>query len=128
MQEGTIGHDLVVKPVPASVRQHLDSKRRGCDPDDEMFLDGEDEDGAEDEAVAGFPLGKDSNGDVRFEDGGQPAGHRRLRRDAATEHHAHIVYKRAGSAGGDTAHPDLSDYGTSTAAVQCGGSSSTAPA
>lgn len=50
-QEGTIGHDLVVKPVPASVRQHLEE--HGPHDDDEAFLD-EDEDEdllAEDEEV-----------------------------------------------------------------------------
>lgn len=55
VQEGTIGPDLVVKPVPASVRQHLDSgRRRDVDDDDEAFLD---EEAAEDVAVkSGFPL------------------------------------------------------------------------
>lgn len=109
LQEGTIGHDLVVKPVPASVRQHLDSNTK--DPDDELFLDEEDD--ASDEAVRGFPLGKDSNRDVLFEDAASPGedarpGRRRLRRAAA--HHAHIVYKRAGSESAES--PDLSDYGT----------------
>jgi hypothetical protein len=52
-QEGTIGDDLVVKPVPASVRQHLDSRKDPRD-DDEAFLD---EEVAEDVAVTdGFPL------------------------------------------------------------------------
>nr|CAD7589824.1 unnamed protein product [Timema genevievae] len=68
--EGTIGHDLVLKPVPASVRQHLD--------DDEMFLDSEGEDISEDVAVgSGFPL-------------------RRSRRSAAAAHR-HIVFKRDGA-------------------------------
>nr|CAD7437999.1 unnamed protein product [Timema bartmani] len=68
--EGTIGHDLVLKPVPASVRQHLD--------DDEMFLDSEGEDISEDVAVgSGFPL-------------------RRSRRSAAVAHR-HIVFKRDGA-------------------------------
>nr|CAD7260111.1 unnamed protein product [Timema shepardi] len=68
--EGTIGHDLVLKPVPASVRQHLD--------DDEMFLDSEGEDISEDVAVgSGFPL-------------------RRSRRSAAAVHR-HIVFKRDGA-------------------------------
>lgn len=50
LQEGTIGSDLVVKPVPASVRQHLDQ----VGDDDEAFLD---EEVAEDVAVSGgFPL------------------------------------------------------------------------
>ncbi|XP_052123591.1 A disintegrin and metalloproteinase with thrombospondin motifs 8, partial [Frankliniella occidentalis] len=102
--DGTIGDDLVVKPVPASVRQHLGAPSKHQDPDDEMFLD--EEDASQDEAVRGFPLGKDSNGDVRFEDSPGP-GRRRLRR--SVEHHAHIVYKRAGSEAAE-AHPDLSDY------------------
>ncbi|XP_054274250.1 A disintegrin and metalloproteinase with thrombospondin motifs 16-like isoform X2 [Macrosteles quadrilineatus] len=54
--EGTIGEDLVVKPVPASVRQHLDSRPdpEAKDVDDEAFLD---EEAAEDVAVTdGFPL------------------------------------------------------------------------
>lgn len=53
-QEGTIGHDLVLKPVPAHVRQHLDNSRDKNEDDDEMFLDDE---AMEDEAVpGGFPL------------------------------------------------------------------------
>lgn len=50
-QEGTIGGDLVVKPVPASVRQHLDHR---TDDDDEAFLDEE----VEEDVVSrgGFPL------------------------------------------------------------------------
>nr|CAD7393389.1 unnamed protein product [Timema cristinae] len=69
-EEGTIGHDLVLKPVPASVRQHLD--------DDEMFLDSEGEDISEDVAVgSGFPL-------------------RRSRRSAVAVHR-HIVFKRDGA-------------------------------
>jgi hypothetical protein len=57
-QEGTIGHDLVVKPVPASVRQHLDQSRDSKHgDDDEMFLDENGEDLQEDVAVeTGFPL------------------------------------------------------------------------
>ncbi|XP_034246906.1 uncharacterized protein LOC117648500 isoform X2 [Thrips palmi] len=74
-----------------------------------MFLD--DEDASQDEVVRGFPLGKDSNGDVRYEDADGDAdvrqGRRRLRR--AAEHHAHIVFKRAGS-DADHVHADLSDY------------------
>lgn len=81
MQEGTIGPDLVVKPVPASVRQHLDSGRRrnADDDDDEAFLD---EEAAEDVAVkSGFPL---------------PLALSR-----------HIVYKRSTP----LPDPDMSDFG-----------------
>ncbi|KAG8273555.1 hypothetical protein J6590_016877 [Homalodisca vitripennis] len=78
--EGTIGDELIVKPVPASVRQHLDTNHPSLsrDDDDEAFLD---EEAGEDEAVReGFPL--------------QP------------KHH-HIVYRRSIS---HTIDQELSDY------------------
>ncbi|XP_063217945.1 A disintegrin and metalloproteinase with thrombospondin motifs like isoform X2 [Bacillus rossius redtenbacheri] len=82
--EGTIGHDLVVRPVPAGVRQHLDQA-----DDDEVFLDEEDEGLAGDVAVrAGFPL-------------------RRSRRSRAPQGRQHIVYRR--SAPADPEDP-LGDY------------------
>uniref|UniRef100_A0A1B6E598 Peptidase M12B domain-containing protein n=1 Tax=Clastoptera arizonana TaxID=38151 RepID=A0A1B6E598_9HEMI len=53
LMQGTIGHDLVLKPVPAHIRQHLDSEEEE-DDDDEMFLD---EEAADDQVVSGgFPL------------------------------------------------------------------------
>ncbi|XP_069676454.1 A disintegrin and metalloproteinase with thrombospondin motifs like isoform X2 [Periplaneta americana] len=77
--EGTIGHDLVVKPVPASVRQHLDRQskaHRNDNDDDEMFLDEDGEDIQEDIAVeSGFPL-------------------RRLQRPSSKPQQ-HIVYRRS---------------------------------
>jgi hypothetical protein len=88
LQEGTIGHDLVVKPVPESVQQHLDRplhSKHG--DDDEIFLDEDGEDIKEDVAVkSGFPL-------------------RRIR---STKSQQHIVYRRS------SARKELesSDYGS----------------
>ena len=93
-QEGTIGHDLVVKPVPASVRQYLDQSdllKQGVD--DEMFLDEEGEEIQEDMAVeTGFPL-------------------RRVQGTNSSELQPqhHIVYRRSSQQ--DEA-PEFSDYGT----------------
>lgn len=92
-QEGTIGHDLVVKPVPASVRQHLDQPRdskRG--DDDEMFLDENGEDIQEDVAIeTGFPL-------------------RRIQSTSNSEPkpQQHIIYRRSSS---QFEEPEFSDYG-----------------
>ncbi|XP_047001480.1 A disintegrin and metalloproteinase with thrombospondin motifs 1 [Schistocerca americana] len=92
--EGTIGHDLVVKPVPAAVRQHLGPSV----DDDEMFLDAEGEDLEDDVAVtSGFPLGINATADR------SPRAAREL---AAAGVHPHIVYRRAGGHHRD----DLSDY------------------
>ncbi|XP_023723551.1 A disintegrin and metalloproteinase with thrombospondin motifs adt-2 isoform X2 [Cryptotermes secundus] len=73
--EGTIGHDLVVKPVPASVQQHLDKQPLHSEHgDDEMFLDEDGEHIQEDVVVdSGFPL-------------------RRIR---STKPQQHIVYRRS---------------------------------
>ncbi|XP_021914006.1 A disintegrin and metalloproteinase with thrombospondin motifs 16 isoform X2 [Zootermopsis nevadensis] len=90
--EGTIGHDLVVKPVPASVRQHLDQPRdskRG--DDDEMFLDENGEDIQEDVAIeTGFPL-------------------RRIQSTSNSEPkpQQHIIYRRSSS---QFEEPEFSDY------------------
>lgn len=70
-----------MKPVPASVRQHLDSGPRRRDDDDEAFLD---EEAEEDLAVRdGFPL------------------------HLPPRHH-HIVYRRSPQ---DSADGEMSDYG-----------------
>ncbi|XP_066999385.2 A disintegrin and metalloproteinase with thrombospondin motifs like isoform X2 [Anabrus simplex] len=88
LMEGTIGHDLVLKPVPARVRQHLDDNDKD-ESDDEMFLDEEGEDIANDVAVkSGFPL-------------------RRDRRSASVSPHHHIVYRRSGA---ENKMEALSDY------------------
>jgi hypothetical protein len=93
-QEGTIGHDLVVKPVPASIRQHLDHSdlsKHGLD--DEMFLDEEGEEIQEDIAVeTGFPL-------------------RRVKGTNSSELQPqhHIVYRRSSQ---ENEGPESSDYGT----------------
>lgn len=86
VQEGTIGHDLVVKPVPATVRQHLDDEPPA--DDDELFLDDEGEDLEDDVAVSGgFPL-------------------KGRRRRALSQTHRHIVYRRSPNEG-----DSFSDYG-----------------
>ncbi|KAL0277732.1 UNVERIFIED_CONTAM: hypothetical protein PYX00_004918 [Menopon gallinae] len=79
--EGTIGHDLVVKPVPSSVR-HLVTP-----PDDELFLDANDEDIQNDVTM---DTGK------KIKDAEKRRRKRRRRRDAGEEYHHHIIYKRAG--------------------------------
>ncbi|GLG99686.1 Uncharacterized protein GBIM_06093 [Gryllus bimaculatus] len=95
LMEGTIGHDLVLKPVPARVRQHLDDAAEDADADaeesaedDEAWLDEAGEDPRDDVAVGGgFPLG-------------------RARRAAPEPTHPHIVFRRSASAAGPP-----SDYG-----------------
>jgi hypothetical protein len=94
LQEGTIGHDLVVKPVPASVQQHLDQSyvsKHGMD--DEMFLDEDGEEIQEDIAVeTGFPL-------------------RRVQGTNSSElkPQHHIVYRRSSR---QNEAEEFSDYGT----------------
>jgi hypothetical protein len=79
---------LVVKPVPASVQQHLDQPLRSKHGDDEMFLDEDGEDIEEDVAVeSGFPL-------------------RRIR---STKPQQHIVYRRSS---GRNEELESSDYGS----------------
>jgi hypothetical protein len=95
-QEGTIGHDLVVKPVPASVQQHLDQPRLSKHGvDDEMFLDEDGEDIQEDIAVeTGFPLRR-----VQSANGSE------------LKPQQHIVYRRSSR---QNEEPEFSDYGTNT--------------
>ena len=81
----------MVKPVPASVRQHLDTERNR-DDDDEMFLDAEGEDIQEDVAVqSGFPLRR-----IQRTDNSKP-----------TPQH-HIVYRRSSP---EKQEEPYSDYG-----------------
>ncbi|KAK6632916.1 hypothetical protein RUM43_012659 [Polyplax serrata] len=94
--EGTIGHDLVVRPVPSSVRHLLSPS------DDEMFLDGHDEDIENDVTVDTGKKIKDS--------GKKRKKQRRKRRDAEEKYHGHIVYKRSKTKGED----ESSDYGENT--------------
>lgn len=81
-QEGTIGRDLVVKPVPASMR-HLVAK-----PDDEVFLDARNE---------------DIQNDVTMDTGRKI----RSKRDSKDVYHHHIIFKRSQP----TEEDDFSDYG-----------------
>ena len=67
-QEGTIGDHLVVKPVPAVYRRHVQSTT----PDDEMFLDQELRDGDNEVSNQGFPL----------------------KSQKFVAHHKHVVYRR----------------------------------
>ncbi|RZF38947.1 hypothetical protein LSTR_LSTR017517, partial [Laodelphax striatellus] len=98
--EGTIGHDLIVKPVPAGVRQHLDDKQNDDDDvieredyiDDELFLDDETAAGEAYVSPDGFPIQRPSNRTSFFG---------RRNQDIIS----HIVYKRNGSE-----EADLSDY------------------
>ncbi|XP_075227661.1 sol narae metalloprotease isoform X2 [Lycorma delicatula] len=82
--EGTIGHDLIVKPVPASVRQHLDERRKNSrnkdDDDDEVFMDDEVAAGEDFVSIGGFPL---------------PAAIRNYTSQNNQRRHTHIVYKRS---------------------------------
>lgn len=96
LQEGTIGHDLVVRPVPSSVRHLLSPS------DDEMFLDGHDEDIENDVTVDTGKKIKDS--------GKKRKKQRRKKRDAEEKYHGHIVYKRSKTKGED----ESSDYGENT--------------
>jgi hypothetical protein len=86
----------VVKPVPASVRQHLDQPHLSKDGvDDELFLDEDGEDIEEDIAVkTGFPLGR-----VQSTNGSEPKPQQ------------HIVYRRSSH---HNEAPEFSDYGTNT--------------
>ncbi|CAI6362341.1 unnamed protein product [Macrosiphum euphorbiae] len=65
LMEGTIGDHLVVKPVPAVYRRHVQSTT----PDDEMFLD---RDGDNEVSNQGFPL----------------------KSQKFVAHHKHVVYRR----------------------------------
>lgn len=91
LQEGTIGHNLVVKPVPSSVR-HLVSP-----PDDEIFLDANDEDIENDVTMDTGKRIKDSEKRRR----------KRRRREVEDKFHTHIVYKRTNAEEEDA----FSDYG-----------------
>ncbi|XP_026815897.1 A disintegrin and metalloproteinase with thrombospondin motifs 1 isoform X2 [Rhopalosiphum maidis] len=68
LMEGTIGDHLVVKPVPAVYRRHVQS----ATPDDEMFLDQELRDGENEVSDQGFPL----------------------KSQKFVAHHKHVVYRR----------------------------------
>lgn len=67
MQEGTIGEDYVVKPIPSMYRRHLESNS-----DDEMFLDQEVQNGDDEVSKQGFPL----------------------KSPKFVAHHKHVVYRR----------------------------------
>lgn len=82
----------MVKPVPSSVR-HLVAP-----PDDELFLDANDEDIQNDVTM---DTGK------KIKDAEKRRRKRRRKREADEEYHQHVVYKRAGASAEDY----YSDYG-----------------
>ncbi|XP_039297301.1 A disintegrin and metalloproteinase with thrombospondin motifs 16 isoform X3 [Nilaparvata lugens] len=102
--EGTIGHDLIVKPVPTGVRQHLDDKHSDDDDDlierekedyidDQLFLDDETAAGEAFVSPDGFPINGNAPNRTSFFGRRNP------------DIISHIVYKRNGSE-----EADLSDY------------------
>ncbi|KAG8222748.1 hypothetical protein J437_LFUL008146 [Ladona fulva] len=131
VSDGTIGTNLVVKPVPASVRRKLlkDKERwdgkgeevvkerrekeveaRKLADDDEMFLDQEGEEGQEAVGARGFPFGRRRfDFDISEEEAeGREEGVSdiRTKREAVHSTGLHIVYKRSSQ----SMEPEFSDY------------------
>lgn len=97
-QEGTIGHDLVIKPLPLHIRKYLTKKKlqnfqagdlEGSSSDgDEMFLDREVTLGQDQISKNGFPLDSENEGTL--------------------SHPHHVVYRRQSS---DNSDLRFSDFG-----------------
>lgn len=97
-QEGTIGHDLVIKPLPLHIRKYLSKKKleslqngdlEGSSSDgDEMFLDREVTLGQDQISSNGFPFDSQNEGSL--------------------SHPHHVVFRRQSS---DNSDLRFSDFG-----------------